>query len=159
MAANAELFFEVALSEPNIFHVVGALDETIPHSDRSDRDELNRRNRMKTARGFTQQSSLMCVSRRTQGVSGAYARVGTQVPAWLLFFPTSFVPAAFSTLTTRFVLSHAQAGGVERHGADVCDERDGQNEAASGCMQRHWRRRGRRLSSLVLRRLCACENQ
>ena len=102
MATNVELIFEVALSEPNIFHVVDALGETNPHSDRSDRGELNRRNRMKAARGFTQQSSSMCVSRRMQGVSGACARVGAQVPAWLLS-PTLFVPAAFGTLIPRFV--------------------------------------------------------
>ena len=47
-------------------------DEAIAYSKRNDCEELNRKNRMKMARAFTQQSSTMwCISRRTQGLSGA----------------------------------------------------------------------------------------
>jgi hypothetical protein len=46
-------------------------DEAIAFSERNDCEELNRKNRMKVARAFTQQSSTMCISRRAQGLSGA----------------------------------------------------------------------------------------
>ena len=68
IAANVDLFFAVTLAELNIFHVMDTLDETIAHSDLNDRDDLVNKNRMPAARAFTQQSPVMCVSRRTQGV-------------------------------------------------------------------------------------------
>ena len=94
----------MTLVELNIFHVMDALDETIAHSDRNDRDDLVRKNRMTAARAFTQQLLVMCVSIKADGgcVSGAYARVGTQVSAYLLA-PASVPPVALGTLTPRFV--------------------------------------------------------
>ena len=66
MAANVDLPFAVTLAEPNIFHVVGALDGTIAHSDRNVHDALARKNRMTAAaRAFTQ-----------RGGSSAHRRVG-----------------------------------------------------------------------------------